>query len=56
MKELGVIMTQDAIQAWMLANGMQGTYSAMSASEQVAIRYKYVLDQLKFASGDFAKT
>ena len=56
MKDLGIILNQDAIQAWMLANGMQGTFSAMSASEQVAIRYKYVLDQLKFASGDFAKT
>ena len=56
MKDLGVILNQDAIQAWMLANGMQGTFSAMSASEQVAIRYKYVLDQLKFASGDFART
>lgn len=56
MKDLGIILNQDAIQAWMLTNGIQGTYSAMSASEQVAIRYKYVLDQLKFASGDFAKT
>lgn len=56
MKRYGVIMTQDAIQAWMLKQGLQGVYSEMNTGQQVMIRYMYAQDQLRFAMGDFART
>lgn len=56
LKSLGVVMTENALQSWMMKNGIEGTISKMSEAEKVAIRYKFVLDQLSLANGDFAKT
>lgn len=56
LKELGVVMTQSALDQYALANGYGKTTSAMTEQEKVALRYKFVLSQLSTASGDFIRT
>lgn len=56
LKDLGVVMTQNALDAYALANGYGKTTSKMSEQEKVALRYRFVMEQLSTASGDFAKT
>lgn len=56
LKELGVVMTQTALDSYALSNGFGKTTSAMTEAEKVALRYKFVQDQLSFAIGDFADT
>lgn len=56
LKELGVVMTQSALDQYALANGYGKTTSKMTEQEKVALRYKFVIDQLALASGDFTRT
>lgn len=56
LKDLGVVMTQTALDSYALANGFGKTTSAMSEAEKVALRYQFVQDNLSAASGDFART
>ena len=56
LKELGVVMTQTALDNYALANGYNKTTSEMTEQEKVALRYKFVLGQLSDASGDFSHT
>lgn len=56
LKDLGVVMTQNALDQYALANGYGKTTSKMSEQEKVALRYKFVLDKLSVAQGDFART
>lgn len=56
LKDLGVVMSQAALDNYALANGFGRTTSAMSEQEKVALRYAFVQDQLSLASGDFART
>lgn len=56
LKDLGVVMTQTALDQYAMANGFGKTTAKMSEQEKVALRYQFVLDQLAGASGDFART
>lgn len=56
LKELGVVMTQSALDQFALANGYGKTTAAMSEQEKVALRYRFVMQQLSTASGDFIRT
>lgn len=56
LKDLGVVMTQTALDSFALAKGFGKTTSAMSESEKVALRYAFVQEQLSAASGDFIST
>jgi hypothetical protein len=56
LKDLGVVMTQSALDSYALANGFGKTTSAMSEAEKVALRYQFVQDKLSAAQGDFART
>ncbi len=56
LKDLGVVMTQSALDAYALANGFGKTTSAMSEAEKVALRYSFVQNQLTAAAGDFSRT
>ena len=56
LKDLGVVMTQTALDQYALAHGFGKTTSQMTEQEKTALRYQFVLDKLKFAQGDFAKT
>lgn len=56
LKDLGVVMTQSALDAYALSNGFSKTTAAMSEAEKVSLRYAFVQNQLAAASGDFART
>lgn len=56
LKDLGVVMTQTALDSYAMANGFGKTTKQMSEQEKVALRYSFVLDQLSSASGDFQRT
>ncbi len=56
LKDLGVVMTQNALDAYALANGYGKTTQKMSEMEKVALRYAFVQDKLSAASGDFLRT
>ncbi|MCQ4637018.1 hypothetical protein NE619_09770 [Anaerovorax odorimutans] len=56
LKDLGVVMTQSALDAYALANGFGKTTQQMSEAEKVALRYKFVQEKLGAAQGDFART
>lgn len=56
LKDLGVVMTQTALDNYALANGYGKTTSKMTEQEKVALRYQFVLEQLSLAQGDFSRT
>lgn len=56
LKDLGVVITQTALDSYAMANGFGKTTSAMSEAEKVALRYQFVQDKLSAAQGDFART
>lgn len=56
LKDIGIVMTQSALDAYALANGYGKTTQAMSEAEKVALRYAFVQNRLTVASGDFVRT
>ena len=56
LNDLGVVMTQTALDQYALANGFGKTTAAMTEQEKVALRYKFITEQLAAADGDFART
>lgn len=56
LKDLGVVMTQTALDDFALRKGLGKTVNKMTEQEKVALRYQFVLEQLSGASGDFVRT
>lgn len=56
LKDLGIVMTQTALDSYALAKGFGKTTAEMTEAEKVALRYKFVQEQLAGATGDFART
>ncbi|MDH6367560.1 MULTISPECIES: hypothetical protein [unclassified Breznakia] len=56
LKDLGIVMTQTALDEYALSKGINKATAAMTEQEKVMLRYQFVQDQLKFATGDFART
>lgn len=56
LKDLGIVMTQNALDSYAMANGYGKVTAKMSEAEKVALRYKFVQDQLALATGDFTRT
>ncbi len=56
LKDIGVVMTQDALNSYALANGINKTVQHMTQAEKVALRYEFILNQLSAAQGDFTRT
>lgn len=56
LKDLGVVMTQTALDSYALEKGLGKTTQKMTEQEKVALRYQFVMDQLSGASGDFLRT
>ena len=55
LKQLGVIMTQNALDAFALEHGFGRVTSQMSEMEKTTLRYQFVMDRLKLTTGDFAR-
>lgn len=56
LKDLGVVMTQNALDAYAMANGYGKVTQKMSEQEKVALRCAFVQDKLKASAGDFVRT
>ncbi len=56
LKSLGVVMTQNALDSFAMANGFGKVTAQMSEAEKVSLRYQFVLAKLNDASGDFSRT
>lgn len=56
LKDLGVVMTQTALDQYALNEGLGKTTNKMTEQEKVLLRYRFVMSQLSDASGDFART
>lgn len=56
LKELGVVMTQTALDEFAMAKGFGKTTAKMSEQEKVALRLAFVQDKLATATGDFTRT
>jgi hypothetical protein len=56
LKDLGIVMTQSALDSFAMAKGYMKTTKQMSEQEKVALRYAFVMDQLSAAQGDFMRT
>lgn len=56
LKELGVVMTQTALDQYALNNGFGKTTAKMTEQEKVMLRYRFAMSSLSDASGDFART
>ena len=56
LKELGVVMTQTALDQYALNEGFGKTTAKMTEQEKVMLRYQFVMSALADASGDFART
>ena len=56
LKALGIVIPQTNLEAYALKEGIQKSYKEMSEAEKVALRYKFIMDQLALAQGDFAST
>ena len=56
LKDLGVVMTQTALDSYALANGFNKTTKEMTEQEKVFLRYQFVMDKLSGAQGDFMRT
>lgn len=56
LKDLGVVMTQSALDAYAMSNGFGKTTAEMSEAEKVSLRYAFVQEKLANAQGDYART
>ena len=56
LKDLGVVMTQTALNQYAMNNGFGKTTAKMTEQEKVMLRYRFVMSQLSDASGDFSRT
>ncbi|SHK37774.1 hypothetical protein SAMN02745248_02400 [Hathewaya proteolytica DSM 3090] len=56
LKDLGVVMTQTALDQFALSNGFNKVTKDMTEQEKVALRFAFVQQQLALASGDFSRT
>lgn len=56
LSNIGVVMTQAALDSYALEKGLGKTTKQMSEQEKVALRYQFVLDMLVDANGDYVRT
>lgn len=56
LKQLGINMSVANLEAFALAQGIDKAFSKMSQSEQIMLRYQYMMQATADAQGDFART
>ena len=56
LKQFGIVMTQTNLQQFAYQQGIKKSIQQMTQSEQVQLRYAYVMQQTQLAQGDFART
>lgn len=56
LQELGYMMGVDELKAYALSKGLTTAYDKMSATDQMLVRYAYLLDATSDAQGDYSRT
>lgn len=56
LKDLGIVMTQNVLDAYAMANGYGKLTKDMTEAEKVSLRFAFVQSQLANAQGDFVRT
>ena len=56
LKQLGIVMTEVNLQNFAMSKGITKNISKMTQQEKTMLRYQFVLEQTKLASGDFVRT
>lgn len=56
LKELGVVMTQTNLKQYALSQGMDDNIESLDQASLAMLRYRFVMDSLKDAQGDFSRT
>ena len=56
LKQLGINMSVANLEAYALSKGITKAFNSMSQSEQIMLRYQYLMDATADAQGDFEKT
>lgn len=56
LKKFGVVMTEVNLKQFAFANGLNADINSMSQAELIGLRYKFAIDKLSLANGDFTKT
>lgn len=56
LRQLGIDMTEGQLKAFAMAEGFETAYDQMSETEQMIVRYKYLLKATNDAQGDFVRT
>lgn len=56
LKQLGVVMTEANLEQYALTKGITKSYKAMTQAEKVQLRYNYVMEMTRNATGDYART
>lgn len=56
LKQLGINMSVANLEAFALQQGLSKTFDQMSQSEQIMLRYQYLMQATADAQGDFART
>lgn len=53
LKEFGVVLNEDAYNAYLLSQGIDASYKSLSTAEQGLVRYAYIMEQTNYAQGEF---
>lgn len=56
LKAMGIVMTEANLEQFAMAEGCDKTYKAMTQTEKVMLRYRYVMAMTVNAQGDFVRT
>lgn len=56
LKQLGIVMTEVNLESFAMSQGITKSLSAMTQQEKTMLRYQFVLEQTRLASGDFVRT
>ncbi len=56
LKRLGVVMTQTNLEQYALNKGIKKSIDDMTEAEKVQLRYNYVMEKTKNATGDYERT
>ena len=56
LKQLGVVMTQTNLKQYAMDHGLNSNIESMDQASLTMLRYMFVMDSLKLAQGDFART
>lgn len=53
LRDFGVVLNEDAYNAYLLSQGIDASYKSLSTAEQGLVRYAYIMQETNYAQGEF---